>query len=184
MKEEGSRLEGRQVLVRPDASTSVAYINKGSGPSKVLSAIMRRIWDKCVQHGVTYMSLSELGLTGSNLRTTSTLSPFLIEPIQVSKSPLSGEAEEAANGEVTALARVQRNISISGQRQCQYRIRPVLLRSGGGCSQTSISGSSSSQTISLTSPAWRPSCFYDCSESRYLIFLVNTVPVDQICGQK
>ena len=45
-------LVGKTVLVRPDASTTVAYVNKGSGPSKTLTAIMRRIWDVCVEHSI------------------------------------------------------------------------------------------------------------------------------------
>ena len=53
LEEEGERLEGASVLVQPDATTTVAYVNKGSGPSKELTRVMRGIWDVCMRFCIT-----------------------------------------------------------------------------------------------------------------------------------
>ena len=41
------------MLVQPDATTTVAYVNKGSGPSEELSKVMRAIWDVCIKHCIS-----------------------------------------------------------------------------------------------------------------------------------
>jgi hypothetical protein len=51
--EEAGRLAGLTVLIRPDATTTVRYVNKGSGPSKMLTAIMKRIWTICLRYGIS-----------------------------------------------------------------------------------------------------------------------------------
>jgi len=53
LEEEGERLAGSVVLVQPDATTTVAYVNKGSGPSMELSLVMRSIWDVCIKHCIS-----------------------------------------------------------------------------------------------------------------------------------
>ena len=45
-------MAGCDVLVRPDATTTVAYVNKGSGPSAELTKVMRMIFTRCVEHGI------------------------------------------------------------------------------------------------------------------------------------
>ena len=53
---EASKLKGKMVLVRADAVTTVRYVNKGSGSSVFLSAVVRRIWDLCIQHGIALVA--------------------------------------------------------------------------------------------------------------------------------
>lgn len=53
LEEMGERLTGASVLVQPDATTTVAYVNKGSGPSDELTKVMKGVWDVCVRHGIS-----------------------------------------------------------------------------------------------------------------------------------
>ena len=53
LQEESARLAGLTVLIKPDATTTVRYVNKGSGPSVMLTSIMRRIWTICLKHGIS-----------------------------------------------------------------------------------------------------------------------------------
>ena len=46
---EGDRLKGRAVLFLSDATAAVRYINKGSGPSSFMCAVMKRIFRRCVE---------------------------------------------------------------------------------------------------------------------------------------
>ena len=46
---EGERLRGASLLFLSDATAAVAYINKGSGPSELMSKVMRRIFSRCVE---------------------------------------------------------------------------------------------------------------------------------------
>ena len=43
---------GRSVLILSDAKAAVAYIEKGAGPSKVMTAMMKRIFNFCVKHEI------------------------------------------------------------------------------------------------------------------------------------
>ena len=53
LQEEAGALQGRFVLVRADATTTLRYVNKGKGSSLVLSALIRDIWDLCVEHEIS-----------------------------------------------------------------------------------------------------------------------------------
>ena len=52
LEAEGERLAGASVLVQPDATTTVSYVNKGSGPSAKLTEVMKGIWSVCVRYGI------------------------------------------------------------------------------------------------------------------------------------
>lgn len=49
-------LAGRTVLVCTDAKVTLRYINWGAGSSKVMSAIMRRIFDRCLELEISLMA--------------------------------------------------------------------------------------------------------------------------------
>lgn len=44
---------GASILLWPDCMGTVRYVNKGAGSSDVLSHIMRRIWRRCIELGVS-----------------------------------------------------------------------------------------------------------------------------------
>ena len=45
---EGESLRGASILFLSDATAAVRYINKGSGPSEVMSKMMKRIFARCI----------------------------------------------------------------------------------------------------------------------------------------
>jgi hypothetical protein len=79
---EGDSLRGALVLLRPDATTTVRYINKGSGPSAKLTAVMRRIWSLCVRYGIGLHAehLSGDRMVGCGVDSLSRLSEFSVSP--------------------------------------------------------------------------------------------------------
>jgi hypothetical protein len=56
LEEEAVKLKGKFVLVRADATTTLRYVNKGKGSSVFLSALMKGIWDLCVEHEVSLVA--------------------------------------------------------------------------------------------------------------------------------
>ena len=52
----GDKVNSRSVLLCTDATAVVKYVNWGSGPSKVLSTIMRRIFDYCVPREIMLLA--------------------------------------------------------------------------------------------------------------------------------
>ena len=80
--EEAGRLGGLTVLIRPDATTTVRYVNKGSGPSKMLTAIMRRIWTICLKHGISLRAEHFKGerMVGCGVDSLSRMAEFSVAP--------------------------------------------------------------------------------------------------------
>jgi hypothetical protein len=79
---EASKLKGKMVLVRADAVTTVRYVNKGSGPSIFLSAVMRRIWDLCIQHGIALVAehIPGVQMVGVGVDSMSRAAEFSVAP--------------------------------------------------------------------------------------------------------
>ena len=79
---ESAVLAGHSVLVRPDATTTVAYVNKGSGPSAVLSDIMRAIWNLCVQHNISLTAEHMAGevMIATGVDSLSRMAEFAVAP--------------------------------------------------------------------------------------------------------
>ena len=53
---EGGRLKGASLLFLSDATAAVSYMNKGSGPSEVMSGMMKRIFTMCVENEISLMA--------------------------------------------------------------------------------------------------------------------------------
>ena len=45
-------LRGQQILLWTDSMATKAYINKGSGPSAIMTALMKDIWTRCIELGI------------------------------------------------------------------------------------------------------------------------------------
>ena len=82
IQSEGEGLAGRMILVRPDATTTVAYVNKGSGPSVRLTAIMRVIWELCVKWGIALHAehLGGIRMIATGVDSLSRMSEFSVAP--------------------------------------------------------------------------------------------------------
>ena len=80
--EETGRHAGLTVLIRLDATTTVRYVNTGSKPSKVLTAIMRRIWTTCLRHGISLRAEHFKGerMVGSGVDSLSRMAGFCVAP--------------------------------------------------------------------------------------------------------
>ena len=52
LEEQVKEAAGRSVLVLSDAKAAVAYIEKGAGPSVVMTAMMKQIFDLYVKHDI------------------------------------------------------------------------------------------------------------------------------------
>ena len=79
---EAGRLAGLTVLIRPDATTSVRYVNERSGPSKMLTAIMRRIGTICLKHGISLRDEHFKGerMVGCGVDALSRMAEFCVAP--------------------------------------------------------------------------------------------------------
>ena len=44
-------LGGKRVLLWTDSIATRAYVNKGSGSSRVMTGIMKKVWSKCLALG-------------------------------------------------------------------------------------------------------------------------------------
>jgi hypothetical protein len=80
--EEKEHLTGSFVLVRVDARTSVAYINKGKGSSVFLSGVMRRIFRLCLRWSVSLVAEHIAGerMIATGVDSMSRLSEFTVAP--------------------------------------------------------------------------------------------------------
>jgi hypothetical protein len=80
--EEKQALQGAFVLVRVDAVTSVAYINKGKGSSEFLSKVMRRIFELCLLWSVALVAEHIAGerMIATSVDSMSRLSEFAVAP--------------------------------------------------------------------------------------------------------
>ena len=65
LRQLGDKVHARSILLCTDATAVVKYVNYGAGPSVVLSAIMRRVFDYCVTHGI---SLSAEHVAGTEMK--------------------------------------------------------------------------------------------------------------------
>ena len=70
------------MLIRPDATTIVRYVNKGSGPSKMLTSIMRRIWTIYLRHGNSLRAEHFKGerMVGCDVASLSRMAEFCVAP--------------------------------------------------------------------------------------------------------
>ena len=70
------------VLVRVDARTSLAYINKGKGSSEFLSQVMRRIFELCLQWSVSLVAEHIAGerMIATSVDSMSRVSEFALAP--------------------------------------------------------------------------------------------------------
>ena len=75
-------LSGRMVLVRADAVTTVRYVNKGSGPSEFLTAVMKRIWHKCVRFAIALVAehIQGVMMIGVGVDSMSRAGEFAVAP--------------------------------------------------------------------------------------------------------
>jgi hypothetical protein len=79
--EEAQRLGGLTVLIRPDVTTTVRqYVNKGSGPSKMLTSIMKRIWTICLRHDISLRAehFKSERMVGCNVDSLSRMAKFVL----------------------------------------------------------------------------------------------------------
>ena len=82
LQEEKEKLQGVFVLVRVDARTSLAYINKGKGSSEFLSQVMRRIFELCLQWSVSLVAEHIAGerMIATSVDSMSRVSEFALAP--------------------------------------------------------------------------------------------------------
>lgn len=121
-------LAGKAVLVRPDASTSVAYVNKGSGSSRMLTMTMRNIWNVCVKHSIAlyaeHLKGDKVIVTGADSLSRWQSSQWHFQFSGISTGWMGLVGVEVTEGTVSTsiLPRKPRNVAC-GQRGMQQMVR-------------------------------------------------------------
>lgn len=82
LEEELQQLGGAYLLVRVDAKTSEAYLNKGKGSSEFLTAVMKRIFNLCLKGGVSLKAEHIAGtrMIATGVDSMSRMAEFAVAP--------------------------------------------------------------------------------------------------------
>ena len=182
---EGDSLRGALVLLRPDATTTVRYINKGSGPSAKLTAVMRRIWSLCVRYGIGLHAehLSGDRMVGCGVDSLSRLSEFSVSPKVFRlisnksgfgvRSGFGGYTLDLYASQKTAKCRKYAELGGGGTSvgdaktftQLQLRQAKAMLLVSGICS-TDLRISTHSKCVTLSD--WSTTCECTCAMQRMI----------------